>query len=121
MALSNVETPLKGGMNTPLVSSDFSGVTPRQEVVPTPNTILSTPFRTPMIQGAGATPLPSKLVTATPGQTPIRDKLSINQDDDFESVSSTPKQYEKQVKIILCFKSIVKYKTFKVFISIFMN
>ena len=47
MALTNVDTPLKGGLNTPLVQSDFSGVTPKHLAVATPNTVLSTPFRTP--------------------------------------------------------------------------
>lgn len=45
MALTNVDTPLKGGLNTPLHESDFSGVTPQRQVVQTPNTVLSTPFR----------------------------------------------------------------------------
>ena len=47
MALTNVDTPLKGGLNTPLHQSDFSGVTPKHLTVATPNTVLSTPFRTP--------------------------------------------------------------------------
>lgn len=47
MALTNVDTPLKGGLNTPLHDSDFSGVTPKHMAVATPNTVLSTPFRTP--------------------------------------------------------------------------
>ena len=46
MALSNTDTPLKGGLNTPLHESDFSGITPRRPVSQTPNTVLSTPFRT---------------------------------------------------------------------------
>jgi len=45
MALTNVDTPLKGGLNTPLHESDFSGVTPQKQVIQTPNTVLSTPFR----------------------------------------------------------------------------
>uniref|UniRef100_A0AAY5EX36 Cell division cycle 5-like protein n=1 Tax=Electrophorus electricus TaxID=8005 RepID=A0AAY5EX36_ELEEL len=45
MALTNVDTPLKGGLNTPLHESDFSGVTPQRQVIQTPNTVLSTPFR----------------------------------------------------------------------------
>lgn len=45
MALTNVDTPLKGGLNTPLHESDFSGVTPQRQVVQTPNTVLATPFR----------------------------------------------------------------------------
>lgn len=48
MALTNVDTPLKGGLNTPLHESDFSGVTPQRQVVQTPNTVLSTPFRYPL-------------------------------------------------------------------------
>ena len=47
MALSNVDTPLKGGLNTPLHQSDFSGVTPQRQVAQTPNTVLGTPARTP--------------------------------------------------------------------------
>lgn len=46
MALSNVDTPLKGGLNTPLHESDFSGVTPKRDVVSTPNNLITTPFRT---------------------------------------------------------------------------
>ena len=47
MALTNIDTPLKGGLNTPLHESDFSGVTPSHKTAATPNTVLSTPFRTP--------------------------------------------------------------------------
>lgn len=47
MALTVVDTPLKGGLNTPLHNSDFSGVTPRQQVSQTPNLVISTPMRTP--------------------------------------------------------------------------
>lgn len=45
MALTNIDTPLKGGLNTPLHESDFSGVTPQRQQIQTPNTVLSTPFR----------------------------------------------------------------------------
>lgn len=38
MALTNVDTPLKGGLNTPLHQSDFSGITPKHQVAATPNT-----------------------------------------------------------------------------------
>ena len=55
MALTNVDTPLKGGLNTPLHKSDFSGVTPQHNIVQTPNTVLGTPFTTPghMSEGGG--------------------------------------------------------------------
>lgn len=52
MALTVVDTPLKGGLNTPLTESDFSGVTPRHNLPQTPNTMIATPMRTPG-QGEG--------------------------------------------------------------------
>ncbi|KAI7805030.1 cell division cycle 5-like protein [Triplophysa rosa] len=85
MALTNVDTPLKGGLNTPLHESDFSGVTPQRQVVQTPNTVLSTPFRTPSHGSEGMTPhggmTPKPPVGVTPGRTPLRDKLSINTEE----------------------------------------
>lgn len=45
MALTHVETPLKGGINTELQNADFSGVVPSKDFVTTPNTVLATPFR----------------------------------------------------------------------------
>jgi len=53
MALSNVDTPLKGGLNTPLHESDFTGITPQRQVTQTPNTVLASPFRTPAATPAG--------------------------------------------------------------------
>ncbi|MBN3309106.1 CDC5L protein, partial [Amia calva] len=85
MALTNVDTPLKGGLNTPLHESDFSGVTPTRQVVQTPNTVLATPFRTPSHGAEGLTPrsglTPKPVVGVTPGRTPLRDKLNINAED----------------------------------------
>ncbi|KAM5163043.1 cell division cycle 5-like protein [Mantella aurantiaca] len=85
MALTNVDTPLKGGLNTPLHESDFTGVTPQRQVVQTPNTVLSTPFRTPSQSSEGLTPhggmTPKPVIGATPGRTPLRDKLNINPED----------------------------------------
>ncbi|KAF4084171.1 hypothetical protein AMELA_G00125950 [Ameiurus melas] len=85
MALTNVDTPLKGGLNTPLHESDFSGVTPQRLVVQTPNTMLSTPFRTPSHGAEGLTPhsgmTPKPSIGVTPGRTPLRDKLNINAED----------------------------------------
>ncbi len=107
MALSNVDTPLKGGANTELIESDFSGITPRGDVVATPNTVLATPFRTPAGGALGSTPLLGKrlpgatprdgLVSSTP--TPIRDKLNINTEEELEA-AATPanlKNYHKKV------------------------
>ncbi|XP_046667969.1 cell division cycle 5-like protein [Homalodisca vitripennis] len=102
MALSHVDTPLKGGLNTPLHNTDFSGVTPQREVISTPNTVLTTPYsqraitdgRTPGFQTprAGA-------AMATP--TPLRDKLSINPEDQMMDVADTPsalRNYHHHVK-----------------------
>lgn len=105
MALTHVDTPLKGGLNTPLHNSDFSGITPAPNVLATPNTILATPFR------------PSQKGDATPGSafntpgsvrtqnnvlvaTPVRDKLNINPEEMLEG-SETPyaqKQIKEQLK-----------------------
>jgi pre-mRNA-splicing factor CDC5/CEF1 len=51
MALTHVDTPLKGGLNTPLHNSDFSGMTPQRDIVTTPNTVLATPFRSQLSDG----------------------------------------------------------------------
>ena len=87
LALQNVETPLKGGENTPLHDSSFEGSNPKKQAVATPNVVLGTPFRTPSQVGPGSTPrlmqTPRGTATGamTPGQTPIRDQLSINPED----------------------------------------
>ncbi|KAK1793291.1 hypothetical protein P4O66_011680 [Electrophorus voltai] len=100
MALTNVDTPLKGGLNTPLHESDFSGVTPQRQVIQTPNTVLSTPFRTPshgaesLTPHTGMTPKPS--VGVTPGRTPLRDKLNINTEDG--AVDYTDPAYAKHLQ-----------------------
>lgn len=45
MALTHVDTPLKGGLNTPLHAPDFAGALPQPHALATPNTLLATPFR----------------------------------------------------------------------------
>ncbi|KAF7704548.1 cell division cycle 5-like protein [Silurus meridionalis] len=100
MALTNVDTPLKGGLNTPLHESDFTGVTPQRQVVQTPNTMLSTPFRTPSHGAEGLTPhsgmTPKPTIGVTPGRTPLRDKLNINAEDGV--VDYTDPAYAKHVQ-----------------------
>uniref|UniRef100_H3CWV8 Cell division cycle 5-like protein n=1 Tax=Tetraodon nigroviridis TaxID=99883 RepID=H3CWV8_TETNG len=91
MALTNIDTPLKGGLNTPLHESDFSGVTPQKQQIQTPNTVLSTPFRTPgpgqgqesmtPQVGGALTPRAAATPGLTPGRTPLRDKLNINPEE----------------------------------------
>uniref|UniRef100_A0A8C2HFD7 CDC5 cell division cycle 5-like (S. pombe) n=1 Tax=Cyprinus carpio TaxID=7962 RepID=A0A8C2HFD7_CYPCA len=103
MALTNVDTPLKGGLNTPLHESDFSGVTPQRQVVQTPNTVLSTPFRTPshgadgMTPHSGMTPKPS--VGVTPLRTPLRDKLNINTEEGGMDYSDPSFQRESREQL----------------------
>ena len=48
MALTNVDTPLKGGENVMLqeAGGDFSAVAPTPQAIATPNTVLTTPYRT---------------------------------------------------------------------------
>ncbi|XP_012276782.1 cell division cycle 5-like protein [Orussus abietinus] len=100
MALTHVDTPLKGGLNTPLHNSDFTSVTPVANAVATPNTVLATPFRS---QRSDATPANSFNTPASVrsqgggiAPTPVRDKLSINPEDGLEG-SETP-NVQKQVK-----------------------
>ncbi|XP_045447036.1 cell division cycle 5-like protein [Melitaea cinxia] len=93
MALTHVDTPLKGGLNTPLHESDFSGALPQTQVVATPNTVLATPFRSTRTEastpGSFATPGHGPQQAAlTPG---LRDKLSINPEDQL-STGDTPQQ-----------------------------
>ncbi|XP_015185878.1 PREDICTED: cell division cycle 5-like protein [Polistes dominula] len=103
MALTHVDTPLKGGINTPLNNSDFSGVVPVTPAIATPNTILATPFRSQRNDG---TPLNSFNTPASSRQqngvlaTPVRDKLNINPDDGIAG-SETPliqKQAKEQLR-----------------------
>lgn len=100
MALTHVETPLKGGVNTPLHNTDFSNALPASQIVSTPNTLLVTPFRqvesstTPIFQ----TPM-SKVGSKDQMYTPslARDKLSINIDE-YNETPIAMKDYQKQMK-----------------------
>lgn len=111
MALTHVETPLKGGVNTPLHETNFSSVLPQSAALATPNTVLATPFRSQRAGDGSATPgfqtpssalVPVGPAAQTGSFTPalVRDKLNINAEDDA-SVTETPiayKNYQKQVK-----------------------
>ncbi|WKX89349.1 hypothetical protein Q1695_008750 [Nippostrongylus brasiliensis] len=80
LALQNVDTPLKGGLNTPLHESDFSSVLPTPRAQATPNTVLNAVAATPA-STFGATP--SSVGSFTPGPggaTPMyRDQMGINE------------------------------------------
>ncbi|KRY49737.1 Cell division cycle 5-like protein [Trichinella britovi] len=80
LKMQNLETPLKGGLNPEIESSDFSGITPRRDVVQTPNIMMKsliagTP-RGGQTPSAWATPA-SSIATMS---TPYRDDLNINAD-----------------------------------------
>ncbi|KAH9634544.1 hypothetical protein HF086_016632 [Spodoptera exigua] len=103
MALTHVDTPLKGGLNTPLHQTDFSGALPQSQAVATPNTVLITPFRSSRseVSTPGSFNTPSQ-AAAQPGLTTpgLRDKLSINPEDRL-STGDTPQvanQLQKQQK-----------------------
>ncbi|XP_026737347.1 cell division cycle 5-like protein [Trichoplusia ni] len=104
MALTHVDTPLKGGLNTPLHQTDFSGSLPQGQAVATPNTVLVTPFRSSRseVSTPGSFNTPSQAAATQPGLlTPgLRDKLSINPEDRM-STGDTPQaavQIQKQQK-----------------------
>ncbi|KAL3188014.1 hypothetical protein MRX96_004250 [Rhipicephalus microplus] len=105
MALTNVDTPLKGGLNTPLHETDLGGPATPKKAAQTPNSLIVTPFRTPSTAAAdGMTPQGAR----TPGSvscqqptsaTPLRDKLNINPEDhlDFDSNQSA-KHFQRESK-----------------------
>lgn len=87
--LSMQQTPLLGEENTPLRElqgrgAGFEGATPRGSVAATPNP-LATPLRAMDVAG---TP---RSESATPMRTPMRDSLSINNDDGASMVGDTPR------------------------------
>lgn len=109
MALTHVDTPLKGGLNTPLYNPNFGSVVPLANATPTPNTILATPFR----QQKQSDGTPSSSAFNTPGSikntpgilapTPVRDKLNINPETSIDG-AETPaeqKQLKQQLSIDL--------------------
>lgn len=91
MALQIVDTPLKGGLNTPLRDSDFTCTTPQHKTLQTPNTMFQTPFRTPNGE-IGMTPSRTPINNLPNGQTPIRDKLSINAEEALYNADDKTKQ-----------------------------
>ncbi|CAN7995786.1 unnamed protein product [Ixodes hexagonus] len=105
MALTNVDTPLKGGLNTPLHETEIGAATPKKAGAMTPNNLIVTPFRTPGGTLEGTTPRGGRTPGSIPGSTPqssatpLRDKLNINPEDhlDFDT-SQSAKQFQKQTK-----------------------
>lgn len=103
MALTHVETPLKGGLNTPLHDTNFSSALPTSSAVATPNTVLVTPFRSARNADGSATPgfqTPGTIKSTNESFTPAptRDRLNINVDDYAGETPIALKNYQKQVK-----------------------
>lgn len=103
IALTQVETPLKGGANTYVHDTDFSAVLPTPQVVATPNTVLATPFRSQRNPDGTMTPgfqtpanRPNDKGEFTPSVT--RDKLNINVDEFAAETPIALKSYRKQLK-----------------------
>ncbi|KAL8712939.1 MAG: hypothetical protein Q9220_002797 [cf. Caloplaca sp. 1 TL-2023] len=95
-ALTETQSSLLGGDNTPLHegsgSTGFEGVTPRSNVVSTPNP-MATPVRHAGLDGVASTPLRH---ANGPGATPLRtprDNFAINQSGEgsLQLVGSTPR------------------------------
>ena len=95
-ALTETQSSLLGGENTPLHegsgSTGFDSVTPRKQVVATPNP-MATPIRQGGANGVGATPVRTSGLGATPMRTP-RDNFSINQDGPgaMQLMGNTPRE-----------------------------
>lgn len=86
ISLTNVETPLKGGLNTPLVSGEDRAGTPAA----TPNVVLKTPLRTP--GGSAANQTPFHGTAATPMRQQSSDSDIIEQRRNLEvGLSMLPK------------------------------
>ena len=112
LALQLVDTPLKGGLNTPLQNNGVAA-TPLNDRKPvqTPNTMFTTPFRTPhgevnatptrtpmaKNENSGALVLANQSVQQTPG-TNIRDKLSINPEEGLLDDKVRHREYLDKLK-----------------------
>ncbi|GAA5947790.1 hypothetical protein JCM3765_001084 [Sporobolomyces pararoseus] len=100
--LTAQQTPLLGEENTPMHElhgrSGFEGATPRGAVAATPNP-LATPFRG-SASDVSATPASSVAgsVGATPLRTPMRDNLSINDENASQFGGMTPRDQLHDVK-----------------------
>lgn len=105
IALTNVDTPLKGGTNVPLVDVPDISTPAGLAATMTPNTMIATPFRSAHGKTVGGTPArtPGTMGTqegfTTPLSTPLRDKLAINPEDSlaFDSASDS-KRHNKEMK-----------------------
>ncbi|VDN60652.1 unnamed protein product [Dracunculus medinensis] len=72
IALQNAQTPLKGGINTPLHDLNLQSALPQSRQISTPNIVLSAVMDTPRSSFEGT---PTELQASA---TPFRDQLCIN-------------------------------------------
>lgn len=103
MALTHVETPLKGGINTLLHETDFSNVLPTPKLTTTSNTLLITPYNSMSNADSSATPVLNasnfrydKDNNYTPSLA--RDKLNINIDEYSAETPIVNKEFRKQAR-----------------------
>ncbi|CAD7702662.1 unnamed protein product [Ostreobium quekettii] len=106
--LRSAETPLLGGQTPELYPSDFSGITPRQNAVATPNP-LATPLGATPSHGSGGlatpsiggTPLTTSVASGAGGpmQTPVRDELGLNTSNHL--ATPTNRKEEKAQKMLV--------------------
>ncbi|KAL7671879.1 hypothetical protein ACOME3_006781 [Neoechinorhynchus agilis] len=78
LALSNVDTPLKGGQNVAIIEPS-EAIRHSQTPIRTPNTVFQTPIRKPTIISQSKTPSISSKVYSEPELSNARDVLMINQ------------------------------------------
>lgn len=99
--LQQVDTPLKGGLNTPMHESSFDGATPKHQVIKTPNMMITTPFRTPAAGDVSNTPrgMTPQVggIQSTTGSS-VRDNLNINREEAFLDNQHSEKLKELDIK-----------------------
>ena len=101
--LSTVQTPLLGGSNTPLMDVSNEKARPGGAglSMATPNTLFNTPYRTPVnTTNEGKTPTTARFSDVPTGMTPLRDQLSINNeemlyDDQMKQVKTKKKMIDE--------------------------
>ncbi|KAK0178937.1 hypothetical protein PV327_007775 [Microctonus hyperodae] len=110
MALTHIDTPLKGGLNTPLLNADFNSVVPSANAITTPNTVLATPFRSQRSDGTPLntfnTPGSIRMQNGTLAPTPIRDKLNIIPDDGLDNSESSALRKQARIQINAGFRAL---------------
>lgn len=107
LALTNVETPLKGGLNTPLHTLDFGPPGSQRQPVATPNTVLTAMATTPQSvvdqtpgtqRTMASSSTPGGASSTLPPGTPFRDQLKINPSIDHGPLESVERRKDLQTE-----------------------